>query len=201
MILGRNSYGSFSLGMRGRKKGTVVEEMGNTGMIHFTGTQQQRREVSNNYKQTFPRIFERERGMEALSAEGNMAEIAKSWGTTVVVTRRSVDTEWWELKETIGSRVARLVEVVPLTANGAVIWCKDEAERNKLLTKRLCFAGKIHSKDGDMVDVFSLGARADRSKGQFEFVELPRLQDPRRSFWRPLGNCRGYAREILFDVC
>ncbi|EXB51961.1 Cation-chloride cotransporter 1 [Morus notabilis] len=137
VILGRNSDGSFSLGTRGRKKGTVVEEMGNTGMVHFTGTQQQRREVSNNYKQTFPRIFERERGMEALSTEGNMAEIAKSWGMAVVVTRRSVDTEWWELKETIGSRVARLVEVVPLTADGAVIWCKDEAERNKLLTKRL----------------------------------------------------------------
>lgn len=79
--------------------------------------------------------------MKALSTKSNMTEIAKSWRTAVVVIR-SVDTIWWELKDMIGSKVVRLVEVVSMTADRVVIWCKDEAKRNKLLTKKTLFCKK-----------------------------------------------------------
>lgn len=62
----------------------------------------------------------------------------------VVVFRKTSDTQWEVIKGLMESRLGRSIEVFPVAADRAVSWCRDEKERNSLITeKNLSHIGAI----------------------------------------------------------
>ncbi|EXB80328.1 hypothetical protein L484_025184 [Morus notabilis] len=57
--------------------------------------------------------------------------------------RNSVDWTWEAIKDELKRKLSRSTELVPLAANRAVTWCRDEAERISLLSEKALFYRKF----------------------------------------------------------
>lgn len=72
-----------------------------------------------------------------------------------------MDAHWKMIMYLIGRRLSRELEVVPMAVDRAVVWCKDDAERNVLLKeKSLLWRNNIVERL-EPKTILSLGARSD----------------------------------------
>ena len=60
----------------------------------------------------------------------------------MVIYRYSLQTAWDFIRKCLESRLKRIIEVVPLSADRAVMWCVNNDEMKSLLQEKFVFSGR-----------------------------------------------------------
>lgn len=66
-------------------------------------------------------------------------DILRTWKLAVVVFRKRSDTQWDIIKGLLRSRLGKAIKLIPMATDSSVSWCRDEKEKNFLMTEENLF--------------------------------------------------------------
>ena len=83
-------------------------------------------------------LVDRRNEGNVLSKENLLQDVQKNWRLAVVIYRSSSKESWEGIRGGFCRRLGRMVDLSLLHANRAILWCKDEKEKEELLSSESC---------------------------------------------------------------